>query len=100
MRTLTPCNFPECAMAKSPSSTPDTTQSLSFEQALKDLEQIVRGLESGQMDLEKSITDYTRGVALRDHCLKKLSEAKMRVEELTRAADGSMSAQPFGGKES
>jgi exodeoxyribonuclease VII small subunit len=86
-------------MAKSPTPASDAPQTLSFEQALKDLEQIVRGLESGQMDLEKSIADYTRGVALRDHCLKKLNEAKLRVEELTRTADGSMATQPFGVKE-
>jgi exodeoxyribonuclease VII small subunit len=86
-------------MVKSPSAAPDAQSSLSFEQALKELEQIVRGLESGQMDLEKSIADYTRGVTLRDHCLKKLSEAKMRVEELTRAADGSARLTPFAAKE-
>ncbi|MCE3006066.1 MAG: exodeoxyribonuclease VII small subunit [Alphaproteobacteria bacterium] len=86
-------------MVKPPSATPDAQSSLSFEQALKELEQIVRGLESGQMDLEKSIADYTRGVVLRDHCLKKLSEAKMRVEELTRAADGSQRLTPFAAKE-
>lgn len=68
---------------------------LSFEQALKELETIVRSLESGQVDLEKSIADYARGAQLRDHCLKKLNEAKLKVEKITKSADGKLGTTKF-----
>lgn len=57
--------------------------SLSFEQALKELELIVSQLEKGQIELEKAIESYTRGSALRTHCEQKLSEAKLKIEKLS-----------------
>lgn len=68
---------------------------MSFEQALKELETIVRKLESGQGELEASIGDFERGTALKEHCQKKLTDARMKVEKIMQAADGSVSAQPF-----
>jgi exodeoxyribonuclease VII small subunit len=68
---------------------------LSFEQALKELELIVRKLEAGQGELENSIADYARGTALKEHCQRKLSEAKMKVEKIVKTADGSIATQPF-----
>lgn len=68
---------------------------LSFEQALKELEGIVKALESGASDLERSIVDYTRGTELKDHCLKKLADAKMKVEKLTLDASGTPTFSPF-----
>lgn len=68
---------------------------MSFEQALKELETIVRKLESGQGELEASIADFERGTALKEHCQKKLTDARMKVEKIMQAADGSVSAQPF-----
>ena len=49
---------------------------LSFEDALAELEQIVRGLESGQQKLEDAITAYERGAALRRHCEAKLARGR------------------------
>lgn len=68
---------------------------LSFEQALKELEGIVKSLESGASDLERSITDYTRGTELKEHCLKKLADARMKVEKLTLDASGNPALTPF-----
>ena len=48
---------------------------MSFEQALKELEVIVRKLEAGHGELESSIADYTRGTALKEHCQKRLAGA-------------------------
>jgi exodeoxyribonuclease VII small subunit len=87
------------SMAKAATSSPDALKDLSFEQALKELETIVRGLESGQVDLEKSIADYTRGAQLKEHCLKKLNEAKLKVEQITKQADGSLGVTAFDTKE-
>lgn len=65
--------------------------SLSFEEALKELETIVRTLESGQGELEQSITEFTRGNALKEHCAKKLADAKLKVEKLNVSASGDVS---------
>lgn len=69
--------------------------SLSFEQALRELEGIVRRLETGQSELEAAIEDYTRGTALKEHCQKKLSDARLKVEKIIKTANGSTTTQPF-----
>ncbi len=66
---------------------------LSFEDALAELERIVRGLEGGQQRLEDAITAYERGSALRQHCEAKLREAEMRVEKIVTDADGTPQRQ-------
>lgn len=68
---------------------------LSFEAALAELEQIVRGLETGQMKLEDAISAYERGAALRRHCEERLAEAEMRVKAIVQKADGSLSEDSF-----
>jgi exodeoxyribonuclease VII small subunit len=77
----------------------ETTQpdvnTMSFEDALAELEQIVRGLEGGQQKLEDAITCYERGAALRKHCETKLAEAEARVAAIVRSADGSLSTRPM-----
>jgi exodeoxyribonuclease VII small subunit len=73
----------------------DDIASMSFELALKELETIVRKLESGQGELESSIADFERGTALREYCQKKLTEARMKVEKIMQAADGTVSTQVF-----
>jgi len=68
---------------------------LSFEDALAELEQIVRGLEGGQQKLEDAITAYERGAALRAHCEAKLAEAEARVAAIVRGADGALTTRPL-----
>jgi exodeoxyribonuclease VII small subunit len=68
---------------------------LTFEAAMKELETIVRALEAGNADLDKAIHDYQRGTALKDHCLKKLAEAKLKVEQIQVKPDGSIATTPF-----
>ena len=63
---------------------------LSFEDALAELERIVRGLEGGQQKLEDAIAAYERGARLRQHCEAKLAEAEQRVQAIV-AADGTLS---------
>ena len=67
---------------------------LSFEDALGELETIVRGLESGQQKLEDAIKAYERGAALRRHCEAKLAEAEARVAAIVEHADGTLSTRP------
>lgn len=68
---------------------------LTFEAAMKELETIVRALEAGNADLDKAIHDYQRGTALKDHCLSKLAEARLKVEQIQLGADGALSTKPF-----
>ncbi len=66
-------------------------EKMSFEDALKELENLVRKLESGGQTLDDSIENYSRGVALKEHCEKKLKEAKLKVEKIVQNPDGSLS---------
>ncbi len=68
---------------------------LSFEDALAELERIVKGLEGGQQKLEDAITAYERGALLRQHCEAKLAEAEARVQVIVRGADGVLATRPF-----
>ena len=65
---------------------------LSFEDALRELEQVVGQLEGGAVDLEKSIAIYERGAELKKHCEAKLAQAQARIEQITLAENG----QPDG----
>ncbi len=73
--------------------------SLSFEQALGELENIVRGLETGESPLEDSISAYERGVQLKIHCENKLRDAQAKIEKISIQADGSISTQPLDPEE-
>lgn len=61
---------------------------LTFEDALTELDEIVRALESGATPLEESIKSYERGMALKSHCEARLKDARLRVEKITLSADG------------
>ena len=61
---------------------------LPFEQALAELEEIVKALERGDVPLEKSISLYERGDALKKHCDTLLKAAEARVEKITTDASG------------
>jgi exodeoxyribonuclease VII small subunit len=68
---------------------------LSFEDALAELDQIVRGLEGGTLKLDAAIQAFERGVKLRRHCEGKLAEVEARVEALVQRADGSLTTRPL-----
>lgn len=67
---------------------------MTFEAALKELEEIVRRLEGGDSTLDDAISIYERGVALKSHCEAKLREAKSRVERITLGPDGAVGSEP------
>ena len=62
--------------------------SLSFEQALAELEKIVESLERGNVALEASIGFYERGEQLRNHCQKLLNAAEAKVDKIRLNAEG------------
>ena len=73
---------------------PPEIQNLSFEEALKSLEEIVQRLESGEVNLEESIEIYSRGTQLKRHCEAKLRAAQERVEKIVADADGAVRIEP------
>lgn len=70
-------------------------QTMSFEDALAELEALVRGLESGQQKLEDAIKAYERGAKLRQHCETKLAEAEARVAAIVTDAEGGLTTRPL-----
>jgi exodeoxyribonuclease VII small subunit len=73
---------------------PPDIAAMSFEDALAELEQIVRRLEGGQVKLDEAILSYERGAQLKRHCERKLNEAQQRVERIVIGPDGAVSAEP------
>jgi exodeoxyribonuclease VII small subunit len=69
---------------------------MSFEDALRALEEVVRRLEGGEVALDESITLYEQGEALRQHCQARLDAAQERIEKIVAGADGKATASvPF-----
>ncbi len=68
---------------------------LSFEAALKRLEQIVKQLEDGDLALDSALKLFEEGIQLAQQCQKQLKEAEDKVEILIKRADGKVVARPF-----
>ncbi|MFT6409009.1 MAG: exodeoxyribonuclease VII small subunit [Arenicella sp.] len=68
---------------------------LDFEHAYKELENIVERMERGEQDLENSLNDFERGVALMKHCHGVLKEAEQKVGILVKDNDGLFHTEPF-----
>ncbi|MEM7650539.1 MAG: exodeoxyribonuclease VII small subunit [Pseudomonadota bacterium] len=74
-------------------------ETLNFEDALGELETIVRDLEQGGTPLEQSIGAYERGIALKKHCEAKLREAQAKIEKITVGKDGDVKTEPLDQKD-
>ncbi len=74
---------------------PDDIARMSFEEAIAELETIVKKLEEGKGRLDEAIDSYERGTLLRRHCEAKLAEAQARIDKIVPAADGSVKTAPF-----
>jgi exodeoxyribonuclease VII small subunit len=75
-------------MAEKNKKTPD------FEDSLKELESLVRKLESGDLPLDESLDEFKRGVELTRHCQDVLDKAQLSVEQLMNLDDDA-SGEPF-----
>ncbi len=72
------------------------TDNVTFEQALTDLEGIVRALEDGTAGLEESLAQYERGVGLLKRCYNQLQQAEQRILLLAgEGAEGQPLVRPF-----
>lgn len=74
---------------------PKNITDLSFEDALKELEGIVRRLETGEASLEQAISDYERGMQLKSLCQQKLESAKLKVDKIVKQAEGQLALAPL-----
>lgn len=74
-------------MTQEIATSPDAS-GLSFEDALRALEDVVRRLESGEVPLDESITLYERGESLRKACQSRLDSAQARIERIVAGPDG------------
>lgn len=61
---------------------------MSFEDALKELEDVADSLESGGLGLDDSIKEFEKGVRLARYCQLKLEEAERKIEILQKGDDG------------
>jgi exodeoxyribonuclease VII small subunit len=73
---------------------PEDIKKLNFEDALQALEEIVKGLESGDVKLDQAIDSYARGAALKRHCESKLREAQAKIEKISLDANGTPRTEP------
>ena len=67
----------------------------SFEQSLKQLEQIVHDLEEGDLPLEKAIKKFEDGIKLSKYCSDKLDETEKKITLLLKEQNGKISEKPF-----
>lgn len=70
-------------------------KSKSFEESMARLEQIVRGLEQGNVPLEESLKLFQEGTELVRSCTRILDEAELQVQKVMTAADGSPVLEEF-----
>lgn len=68
---------------------------MSFEEALAELELVVRRLEEGRQPLEEAMTSYERGAALKARCEALLEEAQLKVEKIMNTQKGEVTLEPF-----
>ena len=74
----------------------DESASLTFEEALAELEGIVQKLEAGDVSLDEAINAYSRGIELKNKCQQRLEAARLKVEKIQFSSENlSPNIQPF-----
>ena len=68
----------------------DPLEKMTFEDAMKELENLVDALDKGDVSLDEAIAAYDRGSQLKDHCQKKINEAKMKVETIQSTGESNV----------
>lgn len=70
-------------------------EKLSFEDALSELESIVRELETGRIKLDDAVIAYEKAVKLKTLCMEKLKDATLKIEKIEIAKDGEITTVPL-----
>ncbi len=73
---------------------PADIKKLSFEDALSELEDIVRELETGRGALDEAINAYARGAHLKSHCEAKLKDAQSKIDKIVIGKGGAIATEP------
>ncbi len=73
----------------------NSEEKIDFEQALAELEKIVKQLENGSLPLEQSLALFERGVKLARQCREKLQAAELKINKLIEEREGELNEQPF-----
>ena len=71
----------------------ESINQMGFEEALQELTNLVKKLDSDQEGLSDAINAFERGIKLKTHCEKKLQEAKLKVEKIVADASGKVSTE-------
>ncbi|MFW5960192.1 MAG: exodeoxyribonuclease VII small subunit [Chitinivibrionales bacterium] len=69
---------------------------LSYEEALRNLEEIIQEMESGDLDLDESIKKFEKGLGLIRECESHLSRAEGKIKKLLSDSDTSFSEELLG----
>jgi exodeoxyribonuclease VII small subunit len=64
-----------------------TDKDFTFDESLKELERIIRELESGQKPLEEAIILYEKGFFFKQNCLEKLKAAQLTIDQIRQASE-------------
>lgn len=75
------------------------TEKMTFETAMKRLEEVVKALENGETPLDQSLQLFEEGTALVRTCTELLNNAEQTVLKLIQAKDGSIETVPFSAEE-
>ena len=73
----------------------EDAQVFPFEDSLKQLEDLVERLESGEISLEESLQDFEHGVALVRTLRERLDQAQQRVDKIVEQEGGETAAEPM-----
>lgn len=68
---------------------------LSFEDALCNLEAIIKSLEQGDLPLEEALAQFSEGVELSQHCLTKLHAAEQHIDKIIEVNKGELIEKPL-----
>lgn len=74
-------------------TTKNLEENISFEEALSELEEIIKKIDNGQETLEAAVNSFERGILLKNHCEKKLKEARLKIEKITKLADSTITLE-------
>lgn len=72
----------------------EEVEQMSFEESIKTLEELVKELEAGGLDLDKSIEIYEKAVILRNHCRKILDESERKIQKIMESS-GQLRTEDF-----
>ena len=70
-------------------------ENLSFEEALEQLETIVRDLEGGKIKLDDAVEAYEKAITLKKFCEEKLKNAQLKIEKIEKSSNGELVLTPL-----